>query len=85
VRLAAEAEVLDEGNVVTHVVGDDDAALPGSRSQDDLIILTPKIRTVARDGNGVDPPSAKLLSDRGVIVLVEQQPQALAARRRAWT
>jgi hypothetical protein len=34
------------------------------------------------DGDGIDAASPELLSDRAGVVLVEQQPQALATRRR---
>ena len=43
-RLEPGQDALDECNVVTHVIRDDDPALPASRSQDDLFILTLELR-----------------------------------------
>ena len=79
---AAKAELFDERSEVADIVRHNDAALGRGCTKDHVIVLPLEVRTIALYGDGIDAVSPELLSDRAGVVLVEQQPQALATRRR---
>ena len=82
VRPAAKADFLHEPREVAHVVRHDDASLTRGRSKHRLIVLALEVRSLPLYRHGIDIAPAELLRDRGVVLLVEQEPQAFATRRR---